>query len=32
LKARSLDDLKKSIVDVLIVFIGVKGAERLVAA
>lgn len=31
LKARSLDDLKKSIVDVLIVFIGVKGVERLVA-
>ena len=30
LKARSLDDLKKSIVDVLIVFIGVKGVERLV--
>ncbi len=32
LKARSLEDLKKSIVDVLIVFIGVKGVERLVAA
>jgi uncharacterized membrane protein YqhA len=32
LKARSLDDLKKSIVDVLIVFIGVKGVERLLAA
>ena len=31
LKARSLEDLKKSIVDVLIVFIGVKGVERLVA-
>jgi uncharacterized membrane protein YqhA len=31
LKARSLDDLKKSIVDVLIVFVGVKGVERLVA-
>ena len=31
LKARSLDDLKKSIVDVLIIFIGVKGVERLVA-
>jgi uncharacterized membrane protein YqhA len=31
LKARSLDDLKKTIVDVLIVFIGVKGVERLVA-
>ena len=30
LKARSLEDLKKSIVDVLIVFIGVKGVERLV--
>jgi uncharacterized membrane protein YqhA len=32
LKAKSLDDLKKSIVDVLIVFVGVKGVERLVAA
>jgi len=32
LRAKSLDDLKKSIVDVLIVFIGVKGVERLVAA
>ena len=31
LKARSLEDLKKTIVDVLIVFIGVKGVERLVA-
>lgn len=31
LKARSLNDLKKSIVDVLVVFIGVKGIERLVA-
>lgn len=31
LKARSLEDLKKSIVDVLIVFIGVKGVEQLVA-
>ena len=31
LKARSLDDLKKSIVDVLIVFIGIKGVEQLVA-
>ena len=31
LKARSLEDLKKSIVDVLIVFVGVKGVERLVA-
>ena len=31
LRARSLEDLKKSIVDVLIVFIGVKGIERLVA-
>jgi uncharacterized membrane protein YqhA len=31
LKARSLEDLKKSIVDVLIVFIRVKGVERLVA-
>jgi len=31
LKARSLEDLKKSIVDVLVVFIGVKGIERLVA-
>ena len=30
LKARSLEDLKKSIVDVLIVFIGVKGVEQLV--
>jgi uncharacterized membrane protein YqhA len=32
LKASSLDDLKKSIVDVLIVFIAVKGIERLLAA
>jgi uncharacterized membrane protein YqhA len=32
LKAKSLDDLKKSIVDVLIVFVGVKGVELLVAA
>ncbi len=32
LKARSLDDLKKSIVDVLIVFIGVKGIEGLLDA
>ena len=31
LTARSLEDLKKSIVDVLIVFIGVKGVERLIA-
>ena len=31
LTARSLEDLKKPIVDVLIVFIGVKGVERLVA-
>ena len=31
LKAGSLDDLKKSIVDVLIVFIAVKGIERLLA-
>lgn len=31
LQARSLEDLKKTIVDVLIVFIGVKGVERLVA-
>lgn len=31
LRARSLDDLKKSIIDVLVVFIAVKGIERLVA-
>lgn len=32
MKAKSLDDLKQSIVDVLIVFVGVKGVEGLVAA
>jgi uncharacterized membrane protein YqhA len=32
LHARSLDDLKKSIVDVLIVFIGVKGVEGLLSS
>lgn len=31
LKARSLDDLKKSIVDVLIIYIGVKGIEQLLS-
>ena len=31
LVARSLDDLKKSIIDVLIVFMGVKGVEGLVS-
>jgi uncharacterized membrane protein YqhA len=30
LRVDSLDDLKKSIVDILIVFIGVKGVEKLV--
>lgn len=32
LEARSLDDLKKSLVDVLIVFLAVKGIEKLLAA
>jgi uncharacterized membrane protein YqhA len=32
LRARSLDDLKKSIVDVLIVFVGIKGVEALLSA
>ena len=32
LRVDSLDDLKKSIVDVLVVFLGVKGVEVLVAA
>lgn len=32
LRARTLDDLKKSIVDVLIVFIGIKGVEALLSA
>lgn len=32
LKVRSLDDLKKSIVDVLILFVGVKGVEGLLKA
>lgn len=31
LKARSLDDLKKSIVDVLIIYIGVKGIKQLLS-
>lgn len=31
LEVRSLDDLKKSIVDVFVVYIGVKGIERLVS-
>jgi uncharacterized membrane protein YqhA len=32
LEARSLDDLKKSLVDVLIVVLAVKGIEKLIAA
>lgn len=32
MRARSLDDLKKSIVDILIVFIGIKGVERLLSS
>ena len=32
LQAKTLEDLKRSIVDVLIVFIGVKGVEGLVAS
>lgn len=31
LQARSLNDLKKSIVDVLVVFVSIKGIERLVS-
>lgn len=31
LKARSLDDLKKTIVDVLIIYVGVKGIEQLLS-